>query len=315
MALAYYQANCAGGNIIGCWDRDCIRGPCQWVKDRGYFDGTSWYIPEFAPFGLSLFNPIADWAWANGIPIWAVERFIWDNHRMPLSQSEMIDYMRLAGIPYCMEHAKVAAFIDSRPDIQAWANDCYAGTAWGCAVARGVIPWNTAAKVAVFYSWWENMHPPEFAQYGGRANEMICKLYPSSWTCQCLGAPTPTPPPLDCSTQGKYAWAAQVGLPVCVADLFCQQFGRLPTSVSELTSWGTQKGIRCADGSWNCSGCQAGGTQPPGTQPSPGPQPPVQCAPDQIALPVINKCVDKKTALLVGGGLALMLLVGGGRRR
>lgn len=307
VAVSFYNAVCApqGLDIIGCWDRYCIKSSCDWPRQRGYFDGTSWHIPEFRQYGID-WPQILNMIYAYGTPGWIIERFIWDNGRFP-SGADINEYCRLAGIPYydiCLD--TLAAFIDRRPDIWNWAMDCYAGTAW-CKVPQ--VP---GAKVGVFFAWWENMNPPERAQFGGSVHNFVCALNPS---CQGCAAAPPPAPALDCSAQGKSAWAGQVGLPVCVADLFCQQFGRLPTSVSELTSWGTQKGIRCADGSWNCSGCQAGGTQPPGTQPSPGPQPPVQCASNQIAVPVINKCVDKNTALLVGGALALMLLVGGGRRR
>jgi hypothetical protein len=321
MALAYYQANCQGGDIIACWDRDCIRGPCQWVKDRGYFDGTSWHIPEFRQFGID-WPQILGMVYQYGTPGWIIERFIWDNGRMP-SGAEVNEYCRLAGIPYydiCPD--ALVAFINSRPDIWAWAMDCYAGTAW-CKTAS--MP---GAKVGVFFAWWENMNPPERAQWNGNVHNFVCqRLMPS---CSLCAAPSPPPPTLDCSTQGKYAWASQVGLPVCVADLFCGQFGRLPKSVDELNSWGTQANIRCADGSWNCAGCPKPPPPPPGGDrcagvqcPSgqvcdpntgqcrpgagggPAPQP-AGCAADQLN--IAGMCLDK-TAALIGGVLVLMLLV------
>ncbi len=50
----------------------------------------------------------------------------------------------------------------------------------------------------------------------------------------------------------KASWAASIGLPVCIADAFVAQKGRLPATLDELDQWGNSTGHRHADGSWSC---------------------------------------------------------------
>lgn len=68
-------------------------------------------------------------------------------------------------------------------------------------------------------------------------------------------------------------WAAGIQLPECLGVEFNAQFGRLPQSLQEFTSWGDSTGRRDASGGWSCKGVTPGtGTTPipPGTPTPPG---------------------------------------------
>ncbi len=52
-------------------------------------------------------------------------------------------------------------------------------------------------------------------------------------------------------------------------------------------------------------GCPATGTVPP---------PGGACRADEVRVPIIDRCVDKTTAFLVGGAVVLFILFGGRRR-
>lgn len=57
----------------------------------------------------------------------------------------------------------------------------------------------------------------------------------------------------QCTPEMKAQWASGIGLPVCVADRFCAEFGRLPQSLSELVTWGNARGYRDPQtGVWRC---------------------------------------------------------------
>ncbi len=98
---------------------------------------------------------------------------------------------------------------------------------------------------------------------------------------------------MACTTSEKAAWAAAIGLPVCIADAFCAAYGRLPASLAELNSWGNATGYRQPDGTWSCTPSPGGGSTPP---------PPATGGTD------LNKLLSNPLVLLGGGFVLLMLL-------
>lgn len=59
-----------------------------------------------------------------------------------------------------------------------------------------------------------------------------------------------------CTAEDVARWSSPppigTGLPRCVAEKFCAEFGRLPRSLEELVTWGNQRGLRRPDGVWVC---------------------------------------------------------------
>ncbi len=87
------------------------------------------------------------------------------------------------------------------------------------------------------------------------------------------GAPLPLPaaPPPPATPAAIAAWAAAIGLNICVAELFvAENGGRLPTSIAELQGWGTRTG-RWVNGNWSCTPSTGGGTPAPAPVPAPAP--------------------------------------------
>lgn len=66
-------------------------------------------------------------------------------------------------------------------------------------------------------------------------------------------------------------WANNIGLPVCVGELFVAENGRLPATLPELVNWGNTTGRRNPTTQvWNCGPRTGGATLPGGTVTRPG---------------------------------------------
>lgn len=109
------------------------------------------------------------------------------------------------------------------------------------------------------------------------------------WTCIPL-TPTPSPPPSgggECSAGNIGAWARSLGLPDCIGQAFCAQFGRLPRSLDELNNWGMQRGYRQSNGVWGCtpSAPPLPPVPPPAPQPPPRPTPTPAPSPQPLPQP------------------------------
>lgn len=115
---------------------------------------------------------------------------------------------------------------------------------------------------------------------------------------------------MACDAASVHAWAVGIGLPDCIGQEFCNQFGHLPASISELDNWGSSTGRKTATG-WACLG-GGGGTTPP-----------AQTTPGTTILPGgdsgtsgIYKFVETNWPLLLGGlGVFWLINNMGGRRR
>lgn len=101
---------------------------------------------------------------------------------------------------------------------------------------------------------------------------------------------------MACDAASVHAWAVGIGLPDCVGQEFCAQFGRLPATISELDNWGTSTGRKTATG-WKCLG----------GSPSSTPASPILPGGD-IFTSNIYKFVETNWPLLLGVGAAYMLL-------
>lgn len=66
----------------------------------------------------------------------------------------------------------------------------------------------------------------------------------------------------------KAAWADDLGLPRCIADLFVAEHGgRLPVSNTELCEWANSTGRRLPSGVWQCTPTPAGAVATVPTEP------------------------------------------------
>lgn len=56
-----------------------------------------------------------------------------------------------------------------------------------------------------------------------------------------------------CTAASTQTWAAGIGLPVCVANGYCNEnAGYLPQTLDQLVNWGNSSGRRNTAGAWTC---------------------------------------------------------------
>lgn len=56
-----------------------------------------------------------------------------------------------------------------------------------------------------------------------------------------------------CTASSVQTWAAGIGLPVCIANGYCNEnAGYLPQTLQQLENWGNNSGRRSPSGAWTC---------------------------------------------------------------
>ena len=107
---------------------------------------------------------------------------------------------------------------------------------------------------------------------------------------------------MACDPASVHEWAVSIGLQDCIGQEFCNQFGHLPATISELDNWGTSTGRKTATG-WQCLG---GGPSP--ASPPLAPSKPLLPAGDAFTSN-IYKFIETNWPLLVGAGAVYLLIL------
>lgn len=113
-----------------------------------------------------------------------------------------------------------------------------------------------------------------------------------------------------CDAASKAAWAAAIGLPLCIADAWCATHAQLPATMTELDNWGNATGYQ-VNNQWTCT------PVPPATCPAgyvknaQG-----QCVPTSGGGTDFSKLLNNPLVLIGGGLVAIAVFTSltGGRR-